>query len=775
MNRITTFFLFLFTGFVYAQTDYSDRWEDFFSYNNVKDIIVLDDNLFALADNAIFTYNLQTEEIEKISSVNGLSGRTTTTIHYNSTNDRLVIGYENGLLEIINSDDTITIAPDIVNFGQTGLKSINAIYEYENKLYLSTAFAVVVYDIDKVEFGDTYFIGVGSTDVFINQITVLGDEIYAATNNGIYVANIAEDNLIDAANWDLRFPGVYQKVVQFNNAIYAVSNENILKVTGNSITTVLSYAENVKDVKLSENNFIVSLQNSAIVYDTLLNNIGENNATTTFDFSLNTAIINDGNILLATEEYGVLINSIGNSVSYTEIHPEGPLSNDVFSVEAYNSNLWVVYGGYSATYTPSQNRQGYSHYNGENWLNTNYDPDNPNGDLVNITIDETEENRVFISAFGDTGNITTQLTGGLYEIENDEVKIFYNHLNSSLDDIVPNNPNRVTIRVSDTALDDNGDLWVTNQEVTNELKKLSTSGEWTSYNLNSILITQSVPGLAEIEIDNQSTKWIATRGNGVLAFNEDGDLKKGFSSEVNKGSLPNTRIESLAIDNNNDVWIGTIAGLVVFYNAESIFNTDIYNAEPVIIEQDGVAERLLGDQSIRSIVVDGANNKWFGTDAGGALNTNSDGSVTLANFSTSNSPLPSDRILKIAIDDSTGKVFFNTDRGIVAYNSNVAPFGDELPEVYAYPNPVLKNNNTVTIDGRNGKHLPENTNVKILDVAGNLVYETNVTEGEQLQGGKVVWDKHNLAGNKVASGIYIVLLATEDGAESITTKIAIVN
>ena len=112
---------------------------------------------------------------------------------------------------------------------------------------------------------------------------------------------------------------------------------------------------------------------------------------------------------------------------------------------------------------------------------------------------------------------------------------------------------------------------------------------------------------------------------------------------------------------------------------------------------------------------------------------------------------------------------------MVVYDSNVSPFGDELGDIYAYPNPVRKNHQTVTIDGRNGTNLPRGTNVKILDVSGNLVYETNVVEGQELQGGKVVWDKTNLAGKKVASGVYIVLLANEDATETSTTKIAIIN
>ena len=178
---------------------------------------------------------------------------------------------------------------------------------------------------------------------------------------------------------------------------------------------------------------------------------------------------------------------------------------------------------------------------------------------------------------------------------------------------------------------------------------------------------------------------------------------------------------------------------------------------------------------MNTIVVDGANNKWFGTNSGGVVYTNPSGQTTLANFSSENSPLPSNSITKIAVDKETGKVFFATDKGIVAYNSNVSPFGDVLGEVYAYPNPVRRFHQTVTIDGRNGTNLPKGTNVKILDVAGNLVHETNVVEGQELQGGKVVWDKTNLAGKRVASGIYIVLLSNDDASETSMTKIAIIN
>ena len=88
------FILFSFSTFsLLAQVDYSNVWEDFFSYNNVKDFIKVDNMLYALTDNATFTYDFSTQETEKLSSVQGLSGETTSAIHYSIETNRLVIGY----------------------------------------------------------------------------------------------------------------------------------------------------------------------------------------------------------------------------------------------------------------------------------------------------------------------------------------------------------------------------------------------------------------------------------------------------------------------------------------------------------------------------------------------------------------------------------------------------------------------------------------------------------------------------------------------------------
>jgi sugar lactone lactonase YvrE len=751
---------------VNAQQDYSSNWEDFYSYNNVKDFVINNQTIYAIADNAVFKYKIASEQILKISSVNGLSGETITSIYYNENLDKIVIGYQTGLIEIIDSQNQVTVAKDIVNFNYSGNKAINNITEFNNKLYLSTSFAFVVYDLESLQFGDTYFIGNQSSELKINQVKVFENTLYAATENGIFTANINTPNLIDFNNWAQNFTGYFTDITVFNNQIFTSRNNNLYKIENNNLVLVKTYSSDIKTLKASQNHLTITTLKS--VYINNISNIEiatyTPNSTSVYNYNLNTAFFDDTNLYLGTKEFGILKSNLNAISTFEEIHPEGPSSNSPFSITVNNNNLWVVYGGYDSAYTPLGKQFGFSHFNGTNWINKPYNSTFGVRDLVNATIDPNSNNKVYLSSWG----------GGMLIVENDTITTHWNNLNSGLEklDYAPN-PNYVSIRVNGSSFDNQGNLWIANAWVDNRIKKYSTNGTWSSFDMSSV-ITGAL-GLNELIVDKTNSIWIGSRRNGVLVFNENGNKKIALTSEPTKGSLPDLNARTVQSDASNRIWIGTKKGLVVLYSGASVFNETTYDAQPIIILDDGIPKKLLGDQPINSIAIDGADNKWFGTEISGTTQTNPDGNIILHNFNKDNSPLPSNTILKIAVDKNSGKVYFATDKGIVAFNSKVSVYGDTMPEVYAYPNPSTKNNEFITIDGRNGTHIPNNTNVKILDAAGNLVYETNVKEGQELFGGKVVWNKTNLAGKKVASGVYIVLLFNADNQENAIAKIAIIN
>ncbi len=766
MKKNIQIIILFFVTITWSQVDYSNSWEDFYSYNNVKDFIKVTDKIYAIVDNAIFTYTIATNKVHKISSVNGLSGETTASLHYSKTFKKIVIGYQTGLLEIIDTNNNITIAKDIVNFNFSGNKQIHDITEYENKLYLSTSFAIVVYNMEDLQFGDTYFIGNLSSEIKINQIKVHQNTIYAATENGIFTADVSNPNLIDYTNWTQLFSGDFSSIEVFNNQIFTSRNNSLYKIENNTLLLQKTYPQPIKNIKASEEYLTIATQRSVYVIASNNTEIATytTNTTNTFYFNLNAAFSENNTLYLATQEFGILKTNLQNISNFEEIHPKGPVSNLPFSIAVNNTNLWIVYGGYNTAYGPLGKQFGYSHFNGTDWVNKPYNADIGVRDLVHITFDPNNNNKVYLSSWG----------GGMLIVEDNEITTHWNHLNSGLEKLNSSNPNYINIRINGAAFDNQGNLWIANAWVDNRIKKYSTNGSWTSFDMSSV-ITNPALGLNELVVDKTTTIWIGSRRNGVLIFNENQNKRRALTTEQTQGALPDLNVRTIKGDSNNRIWIGTKKGLVVYYNAANVLHENIVNAEPIIILDDGIPKKLLGNQPINTIAIDGADNKWFGTETGGVMQTNPNGTKILQSFNKNNSPLPSNTILKIAIDTNSGKVYFATDKGIVAFNSNVSSYGENLPEVYAYPNPSTKNNEFITINGRNGTHLPKGTNVKIIDTAGNLVYETTIKEGQELFGGKVIWNKTNLSGKKVASGIYIVLLTANNATETTFTKIAIIN
>ena len=174
---------------------------------------------------------------------------------------------------------------------------------------------------------------------------------------------------------------------------------------------------------------------------------------------------------------------------------------------------------------------------------------------------------------------------------------------------------------------------------------------------------------------------------------------------------------------------------------------------------------LLETETINTIEIDGANRKWMGTQTSGVFLISEDGTEQIHHFTEENSPLPSNEIRDIEINDETGEVFFGTLNGIVSYKSTATEAGDYFSDVYAYPNPVRPEfDGTIAIKG-----LVRDSDVKITDVSGNLVYETTS------YGGQATWNGRTFDGQRVKSGIYLVFASSADGSRAIVTKIAVVN
>jgi hypothetical protein len=207
-----------------------------------------------------------------------------------------------------------------------------------------------------------------------------------------------------------------------------------------------------------------------------------------------------------------------------------------------------------------------------------------------------------------------------------------------------------------------------------------------------------------------------------------------------------------------------LQGLSVIYNQDAIFNSDTFDAEPILIEQGGNIQELLGTESITAIEIDGGNRKWIGTQTSGVFLISADGQQQIQHFTTANSPILSNNIIDITINQRTGEVFFITELGVISYFSSATNFDEDMSNVIAYPNPVREDyEGDIVIDG-----LAYQTTVKITDMQGNIVNEL------QSEGGRAVWNGKNFNGERPASGIYLIFSATNDGDAENVTKIAFI-
>ncbi len=777
-------------GKSYGQ-NFSALWKAHYSYNNITDIVTGENKIYAAAQNAVFEYDIVSETLKTITSVDGLSGEQISTIYYSQIYESLIIGYETGLLEVYSeTDNNVLSVVDILdkqNIPPTS-KRINHFYEDNGFIYIATNYGISVYDLERLEFGDTYFIGNGGTQIPVKQTTIFNNEIYAAcfNGNGVKKADLSNPNLIDFQQWETITSASYVTINTFNNKVYAVTNSNQLtEIDGVNASTILILPALVLDSNTTNSKLIYTTSNTVYVYNETLQLNTSYTPTPDFETNFTAAIELDNNIYIGTQNFGVLSATI-NTTNYTEIKPNGPLENEIFRLNAETNSVWATYGQYSAVLNPYPlNSKGISYYNNETWKSIPFDSLLVTRELNTITPNIFNPNQVFVSSF----------FNGILEINNFEATIQLNQTNSGLESLIlPNDPNYVDIRINATEFDSSGKLWILNSRVDKALKSYDPiTGSWQGYSFSSLIDNpfEDETGFFDIAIGSDGTKWIGSYDNGLFGYNENNSVLKIKNIKASDQDISNfARFTALAIDNRNQLWIGTTFGLRVLYNTSGFFEDNNPILSQIIILEDGIPKELLEGQSITDIEVDGSNNKWVGTADGGVFYFSPNGQTTIYQFTKDNSPLPSNTINDISLDAVNGIVYIATNKGMLAFSSGGSKPQESLDSALVYPNPVrpeydiLGSSNLNDINkGIKITGLTERVNVKITDIEGNLVAEAqsgvNLRSSSNnynlaIDGGTAIWNGKNLSNTIVATGVYLILLYDTDSFETNVLKVLIV-
>ena len=744
------------------------RWRDHFSYNRLNHIETEDDHVYASSSGGLICLDLDDNTLTLLNKTTTLNDAGIETFAYDVSTKCLVVAYTNSNIDIVKNDRTYNLA-DIKRSDIAGSKLINNISFSQGNAYLACGFGIVVVDLARMEIKETYYIGTDGTYLNINDIAFTDSLIVAATDAGIMYANRQDRFLNLSSNWH-----------SDTSSLLSGQPVQALDVAGGRLwalsftpTDTTLYADNgdlafapmiIGDVRgFNTSNDIVTVTRAKTV-ETYTTNMEQLSRTGDVDWmnmdAVDACVGKDGRLWIAHSWAGLVSlvpSSPGTSLrSYT---PQGPWNDNSYRLVSYGNRMMVCPGGHTTTYSAAYLPANIYIFENEQWQML----DNSNGmldglhDVLDVSVNPRDGKTMAAATWGQ----------GILEITGNVPQKLYNSGNSDGALTPYRSGSYETLLTGSTAYDQNGDLWIANSLQENGLAVHRRNGTWQKYNTISMTGGTDIDNLLCDSVNGYKIFW--GRANKIFVHN--GDSLMAYIDPNNGSKLTTSSVQSVVQDHSGNLWIGTNKGIKVVYNLHSAFqNGGRGEKSPIacsniLYNENDINEYLLAYENVTCMAVDGANRKWVGTATGGIYLLSGSGLSQIEHFTSSNSPLFSDKIKSIAVMPWSGEVFISTDKGLQSYRGN-ATYASDVPmdDIHAFPNPVRPNyDGPIAIKG-----FSRNALVHITDAAGHTVYSTTAN------GGQAVWNGRTLSGERVASGIYYVFASSTDGSMRSVAKIMVI-
>ena len=737
-------------------------WREHLPYQKVLALAKTEDKIFCATPYALFSVSLKDNNIERISKMNGLNEVGISCIGVDTASGKLVVAYTNSNIDIVEKNKVTNINA-LLKKDIPGDKKIYSIWCYQGNAYLATGFGIVVVDEIKYEIKDTYIIGNAGVPGKINGFAADKNFFYAASEEGLKMADAKNTNLADYRNWKLLSDsgglsaGACQQILKMGNNLIVQKSDSLFSWNGSSWKLLFKSNYKIMHVSSSAGRLVITQQQAGADSRIVVLNA---------DGTVITVIANPGEITdpreailsgdmvwVADMEKGMVKVSGNNFLRY---QPNSPLSIATGEMIVLNNNLWVAAGGVSPLWQNTYNVNGLYQFKANEWIN--YNAPNVAGlnnlyDFITV-IEDPVDNTVWAGSYGK----------GLLQLKKDKTVTIFNNNSPIQPDIFEPD----MYKVAGLALDKDRNLWVSNYGAAQNLAVRKIDNTWKNF---VAPFSHANNAVAQIIIDDYNQKWIVSpNGNGLFCFshgasidNPGDDNWKYYRAGTGNGNLPDNNVLCVASDKNGFIWVGTLKGIGVIQCAQDVFSGQGCEAILPIVQQDNFAGYLFRDEQVQAIAVDGADRKWVGTKNGVWL-ISADGDKTIYHFKQDNSFLLSNDVKKIAVDDKTGEVFFATSLGICSFRGTATSGGGVYANVLVFPNPVPPGyNGSIAIRG-----LVNNALVKITELDGRLVYQGRAN------GGQLTWNGLNYLGSKISTGVYLVLVTDDTRKEKMATKIVVI-
>ena len=734
------------------------KWRSHFSFNKTSHIEVVEKKVYAQGNLGLMYYDLDDETVEKFTKVEGLSDVGISTFAYDKKTKYMVVAYTNSNIDLVYNEQIFNLS-DIKRSEISGDKSIYNIRFFDGKAYLACGFGIVVLDLARKEIADVYYVGDEGTSLKINDLATFNDKILAATDSGFIAVDKNQQHLNIYTNWhhdtSILSKTKITSLECFNNEIFVVTKDTLQNVTIYKSSNLQDFdvwqTGDIRSLRIADEKLVLSKYRTVEVYDQNLVLQNEYGNVDWLTMQCLDATIAFSKLWIATDWAGLVYLDLHNPLIANGLSPNTPYYDDTYRFKAFDKGLFLAHGSQQGGYyLPAQ----LSIYKEKKWQNLT-----PNAildtcnDIVDVAVDPKDKNHLFATAW----------EYGILEIENGKVANIYNETNTegAIKPYILGDYR--SIRTGAVATDQDGNFWFTNALQNYGLVVRKKDGTWQNFETNT-----TGEEFTTLMIDSvRNYKWFLGY-NRVYVHN--GENKFSYINPNNGSKLTTNKLNCLAQDQDNEIWLGTDKGIKVIYNTSNVFDkggngeASPTTCNNILYSEDGEIEYLLAYEEITCITVDGANRKWIGTASGGAFLVSENGTEQLLHFSSSNSPLPSDKITDIGIDPLSGEVFIGTAEGLVSYRGT-ATYAEQqaMDTIYAFPNPVKPDyNGPIAIKG-----FTRNALVHITDASGHVVFSTRAN------GGQAIWYGRTSSGKKVASGVYYVFASDEWSENRSVTKVLI--
>ena len=707
-------------------------WRTHFSYRKINHLAVTPDQVYAAADNGLFSVSRTDGSIRILSKTDGFSDVGVVALAYEPTSGALMFAYRSGQIDVL-LDGKIQTFNLLQRANEQQTEVINDIHWQGSTAFVSTSQGVRVLNLsaDAFQIVASYTrLSATGDPLVIYGATTSADSIFLATDEGVIANTLANTtNQQDFRTW-LRISSpvallqsAVRHVAYLDGTLYAAYDGLGLfqRQAGQWQPTELATARPFRALQATAASLVAVTDEQVVILS------GPTIVRSELGLAPQDAEADEqGTIWVADQQQGLLRFSGGILTAFS---PNGPASDDLPVVRWVHDRLLAL--------GASPNGQ-FSAFSQGQW--TVYDAPAPGAQIRDVAFDPTTQ-AYYLASFGE----------GLLRWDGAQ----------ELSAVPP--PGDPVGKDKFSALAYRGDrLWVGRFGDTASLLSFSPSeSAWQA--VTNPALRAVYP--QRIAFDLSGSVWIIAGnaedpdqpGVDVLAFSPSTDEVRSIAGSVSAADLPGRLITDLVVDRNGLVWIGGDRGVAYLPNPVRVF-TDVVLVKPVFERQF-----LLRDKYVTCLAVDGGNRKWVGTRSGLWLFSET-GEELIHHFTQENSPLVSDIILDIGINSFDGEIFVTTDRGLVSYRGGATEGSATYQSVQVFPNPVPRSfGGTVGIRG-----LAQDATVKIATVSGALVRELRA------QGGTATWDGRNQSGQKVSTGVYLLFSATADGEETYVGKLAVV-